>query len=85
MYQLAHTYRPGSMDTSLVSTDGINNPRTMNAVYSFLARLGMAKRIGSEKLAGGELDNKQFNDFVTSGPLLDYFSKADATARRCTC
>jgi hypothetical protein len=81
MFQLAHTYRPGSMDTSLVSTDGINNPRTMNAVYSFMARLGMAKRIGSEKLAGGELDNKQFNDFVTSGPLLDYFSKADATAK----
>ena len=81
MYQLAHTYRPGSMDTSLVSTDGINNPRTMNAVYSFMARLGMAKRIGSEKLAGGELDNKQFNDFVTSGPLLDYFSKPDATAK----
>jgi hypothetical protein len=81
MFQLAHTYRPGSMDTSLVSTDGINNPRTMNAVYSFMARLGMAKRIGSEKLAGGELDNKQFNDFVTSGPLLDYFSKPDATAK----
>jgi len=81
MFQLAHTYRPGSMDTSLVSTDGINNPRTMNAVYSFMARLGMAKRIGSEKLAGGELDNKQFNDFVTSGPLLEYFSKPDATAR----
>jgi len=81
MYQLAHTFRTGSMDTSLVSTDGINNPRTMNAVYSFAARLEMAKRIGSEKLAGGELDNKQFNDFVTSGPLLDYFSKPDATVR----
>ena len=37
----------------------------MNAVYDFAARLEMAKRIGSEKLAGGELDNKQFNDFVT--------------------
>ncbi len=33
MFQLAHTYRPGTMDTSLVSTDSINNPRTMNAVY----------------------------------------------------
>jgi hypothetical protein len=81
MYQLAHTFRPGSMDTSLVSTDGINNPRTMNAVYAFAARLGMAKRIGAEKLAGGELDNKQLNDFVTSGPLLDYWSKPDATAK----
>jgi hypothetical protein len=81
MYQLAHTYRPGSMDTSLVSTDGINNPRTMNAVYAFVARLGMAKRIGAEKLAGGELDNKQFNDFIKEGPLLDYWSKADATTK----
>ena len=33
-FQLVHTYRPGAMDTSLVSTDNINNPRTMNAIYS---------------------------------------------------
>ena len=39
MYQLVHTYRPGAMDTSLVSTDYINNPRTMNAVYNLGARL----------------------------------------------
>jgi hypothetical protein len=81
MYQLAHTFRPGTMDTSLVSTDNINNPRTMNAVYNFVARMGLAKRLGQEKLAGGELDNKQFNDFITSGPLLDYYSKADASVR----
>lgn len=81
MYQLAHTYRPGTMDTSLVSTDNINNPRTMNSVYDFVARMGLAKRIGLERLAGGELDNKQFNDFVTSGPLLDFYSKQDATVR----
>ncbi|MDM0023710.1 hypothetical protein [Variovorax saccharolyticus] len=78
MFQLAHTYRPGAMDTSLVSTDGINNPRTMNAVYDFPSRLEMARRIGREKLAGGELDNKQFNDFITSGPLTEFFSKADS-------
>ena len=45
-----------------------------------MARMDMAKRIGQEKLAGGELDNKQFNDFVTSGPLLDFFTKPDAGA-----
>ena len=39
MYQLAHTFRPGAMDTSLISTDGINNPRTMNALYNVLARM----------------------------------------------
>jgi hypothetical protein len=81
MYQLVRTYRPGSMDTSLVSTDSINNPRTMNAVYDFASRLEVARRVGHERLAGGELNNKQFNDYLTQGPLLDYFSKADSTVR----
>jgi len=81
MYQLAHTYRPGTMDTSLVSTDNINNPRSMNAVYDFVSRLERAKRLWHEKLAGGELDNKQFNDFIASGPLTEFYSKADATVR----
>jgi hypothetical protein len=81
MYQLIHTSRPGSMDTSLVSTDNINNPRTMNAVYDFGSRLEVARRFGHERLAGGELDNKQFNDYLKQGPLLDFFSKADATVR----
>ena len=77
MYQLAHTYRPGSMDTSLVSTDSINNPRTMNAVYDFASRMGQAKRLWHETLAGGELDNKQFNDFIKEGPLTEFFVKPD--------
>ncbi|MBV9825532.1 MAG: hypothetical protein JO001_07655 [Alphaproteobacteria bacterium] len=74
-YQLVHTYRPGSMDTSLVSTDNINNPRTMNAVYGLGARLEQALRWGHEKLTGGQLNNKQFNDFVSSGPLTRFFAK----------
>ena len=81
MYQLAHTYRPGTMDTSLVSTDNINNPRNMNAVYDFPSRMGVAKRLGVEKLAGGELDNRQLNDYFEGGPLADFYSKADATVR----
>jgi hypothetical protein len=79
MYQLAHTFRPGAMDTSLISTDYINNPRTMNAVYDFMSRMGMAKMLGKEHLAGGELNNKQFNDFVDSGPLTEFYDKDTAT------
>ncbi len=75
MYQLVHTSRPGSLDTSLVSTDNINNPRTMNAFYSLGARLGIAQRWGKETIAGGELDNRQFNDFVKDGPLTKFFDK----------
>ncbi len=79
MYQLTHTYRPGTMDTSLVSTDGINNPRTMNAIYAFAARMEMAQKIGHEHLANGELDNRQLNDFIAEGPLTTFWSKDTAT------
>ena len=77
-YQVFHTSRPGSLDTSLVSTDNINNPRTMNAVYGLGPRLEEAKRWGKETLGGGSLDNKQFNDFVKTGPLTQFF-QAPAT------
>jgi len=74
-FQLFHTSRPGSLDTSLVSTDNINNPRTMNAVYNLVPRMELAKRWGRESLSGGELNNKQFNDFFHEGPLTSYFQQ----------
>ena len=77
MYQWVKTFRPGAMDTSLVSTDNINNPRTMNAVYSLGDRLTMAKAIGHEMLNGGERNNMQFNMFVNSGPLTQYYKAKD--------
>jgi hypothetical protein len=77
IYQLLHTSRPGTLDTSLVSTDYINNPRSMNAVYGLGSRLEIAKRWGKEKLADGGLNNKQFNDYVTEGPLTEFFRKPD--------
>ncbi len=73
--QLFRTSRPGTLDTSLISTDNINNPRTMNAFYGLPARLEIAKRWGRETLSGGELDNKQLNDYVQSGPLTEFFQK----------
>ncbi len=71
--QLFKTSRPGTLDTSLVSSDNINNPRTMNAVYGLMPRLDVAKRWGKETLSGGELNNKQFNEYVHQGPLMDFF------------
>ena len=76
-YQIFHTSRPGALDTSLISTDNINNPRTMNAVYQLGPRLDQAMRWGQEKLADGNLDNKQFNDYVASGPLTTFFQPPD--------
>ena len=62
-YQLFHTSRPGALDTSFVSSDQLNNPRTMNAVYELPARMKLALMWGDEEMAGAELHNKQFNDY----------------------
>ena len=75
MFQLLHTSRPGALDTSLVSTDYINNPRTMNAVYLLGPRLEIGKRWGKETLAGGGLNNAQLNDYIKEGPLTQFFEK----------
>jgi hypothetical protein len=73
-YQMFHTSRPGSLDTSLVSSDNINNPRTMNAIYSLGPRLEEAKRFGKETLGPGSDNNKQLNDYVPAGnPLAQFF------------
>jgi hypothetical protein len=75
IYQLLHVSNPGTLDTSLVSTDNIDNPRTMNAVYLLGPRLGLAKRLGKETLAGGSANNKQLNEYLPPGhPLTQYFT-----------
>jgi mono/diheme cytochrome c family protein len=77
-WQLFHTSRPGALDTSFVSSDQINNPRTMNAVYDLAARLEIATKWGREKLDGGGLDNAQLNDYVPAGsPLAAFYEKPD--------
>src|SRR5262245_58459771 len=77
VYQLFHTSLPGSLDTSLVSSDNINNPRSMNAIYNLGARLQPAKA-HREKLTGGELNNKQFNDYPQTKVLSEYFTPPDS-------
>ena len=81
VFQLFHTSQPGALDTSLVSSDQINNPRTMNAVYNLKARLEIAQKWGKEKLTGSELNNKQFTDYEAAvgpdSPLLATFQEPD--------
>jgi hypothetical protein len=79
-YQHLSTNRPGALDTSLVSTDYMNNPRTMNAVYNLGARMMIALRWGKERLTGGELDNKHFDQFKevpAKSPLRSFFQPPD--------
>lgn len=80
-YQLFHTARPGALDTSLVSSDYINNPRTMNAIYNLKARVELATKSGKEELAGGSLNNKQFNQLegIPAASPLNQFYQAPNT------
>jgi hypothetical protein len=76
VFQLFHASKPGTLDTSLVSSDNINNPRTMNAVYYLRPRLERALQAGKETLAGGALNNRQFNDFIQPGdPQFGWLTK----------
>jgi hypothetical protein len=79
-YQALHVSRPGTLDTSLVSTDNINNPRTMNAVYHLLPRMLLARKWNKETITGGGLDNKQFNEYVPpADPLAQFFAPPGTT------
>ncbi len=78
VYQILHTSRPGALDTSLVSTDYMNNPRTMNSVYNLGARLALARKWGQEQLTGGELNNEHLNKYVPPGtPLAQFYQAPD--------
>lgn len=87
-YQLFHTSKPGALDTSFVSTDYINNPRTMNAVYNLKARIELASNLGKEKLAGGGLNNRQFNEVPgvpPDSPLAQFYkSLTPCSPRGCS-
>ncbi|HEV7923548.1 MAG TPA: hypothetical protein VGR02_22410 [Thermoanaerobaculia bacterium] len=66
IWQLIHSNPPGSLDTSFIATDYLNNPGTMNGVFNVAQRLsraaaGVTKDSGKadpmvERLTGGALD-----------------------------
>ncbi|HEV2863817.1 MAG TPA: hypothetical protein VGX48_22670 [Pyrinomonadaceae bacterium] len=79
VFQMFRTSRPGTVDTSLISTDNINNPRTMNAIYLLGPRLEQAMRLGRETMSGGALNNKQLNDYLPPGDPLNKLFVPPAT------
>ena len=53
LFQVVNAMPPGTIDTSALATDNLNNPRNMNAIYDVGTRIAIAAH---EKLAGGNLD-----------------------------
>lgn len=52
VYQILSSVPPGTVDTSFIAMDNVNNPRTINAIFNVAARLSVATE---EKIAGGAL------------------------------
>jgi hypothetical protein len=52
VYQLLDQTPRGTLDTSLIATDGINNPNAMNPLFNVGARLALGTQ---EKMTGGAL------------------------------
>ena len=52
IWQLVNSSPPGTLDTSFIATDNINNPRTMNAIYNVGPRLkaGEMEELGKDTL-----------------------------------
>ena len=53
LFQVVNSMPPGTIDTSALATDNINNPRTMNAIYEVGVRIATGAQ---ETLSGGNLD-----------------------------
>ncbi len=55
VWHILDSQQPGAVDTSLIATDYINNPRAMNAIFNLQARLQAADRWHQETSTGGAL------------------------------
>ncbi|HEX7680376.1 MAG TPA: hypothetical protein VF713_19750 [Thermoanaerobaculia bacterium] len=75
VWQLIHSNPQGTLDTSFIATDYLNNPGTMNAVYSLPQRLSRGSNAtmtattapGFEYITGGALDLRNIQDEIKKG------------------
>ena len=59
IWQLLHSSPPGTLDTSFIATDYLNNPGAMNGIFNVAGRLQVAVR---EHVTGGALDLRDVHD-----------------------
>jgi len=51
VYHVLDSQPPGTIDTSLIPSDNINNTNAMNSIFQLLPRLELAKKLPRERLA----------------------------------
>jgi hypothetical protein len=78
LHQFVASQQPGTIDTSLVSTDNINNANTINAIFEIPARLERAAKNPPERQSAANLllpsvedGNSATNPRITTRVLLD--------------
>jgi hypothetical protein len=59
LWQLLRSSPPGTLDTSFIATDHLNNPGAMNGIFNVAGRLQVAVQ---EHVAGGALDLRNVHD-----------------------
>jgi hypothetical protein len=59
IWQLLHSNPPGTLDTSFIATDYLNNPGAMNGIFNVAGRLQVAV---NEHVTGGALDLRNVHD-----------------------
>ena len=59
IWQLLHSNPPGTLDTSFIATDYLNNPGTMNGIFNVVGRLQVAV---PEHVTGGALSLLKVHD-----------------------
>lgn len=64
VHQLMEQQPPGVLDTSLIASDSINGPRTMNSVFNVVGRLAASKQF-PEKQVGDTLNVPGVRDGVS--------------------
>ncbi len=62
LFHFLASQRPGTVDTSLVSTDHINNPNTINAIFEINARLARAGMNPMERESSDNVRVKSIED-----------------------
>ena len=58
-FQLVQSYRPGTLDTSLVVTDYVNNPHAITPIYNLGARLYATKRWNKDQWSKAIIDDSE--------------------------
>jgi hypothetical protein len=52
VYQLFHSWAAGTIDTSFIATDNLNNPSNINAIFALPPRMAVAQQ---ERISGGAM------------------------------